>query len=96
MPGYNPNFLPEPVPLPTFAPSVAGDVLRRSELRDGVFADYENYTVAMHRPYRTLLFAALNVDQALHKRTERSDRWRIDSRIGEAHQLDNAYYRKNP
>ena len=96
MSGYDPNFLAQPVPLPEFTPRVAGDVLRRVELRDGTFADYANYTVAMHRRFRTLLFAGLNVDQNLLKKTERSDRWRIDTRIGVEYQLDNAYYYDNP
>ena len=96
MPGYDPNFLAEPVPLPEFSPSIAGDVLHRSDLRDSVYADYVNYTVAMHRPFRTLLFAALNVNQKRYRKTDRAKRWRIDSRIGEENQLDNAYYRRNP
>ncbi len=96
MTGYNPNFLPKRVPLPSFSPTVEGDVLQRTELRDGIYADYANYTIAMHKPFRTLLFAALNVDQKKYKKTERSDRWRIDSRIGGENQLDNAYYRNNP
>ena len=96
MTGYDPDFLPKHVPLPSFSPSVAGDVLQRGQLRDEVYADYANYTIAMHKPYRTLLFAALNVDQKEYRTTERSNRWRIDSRIGGENQLDNAYYRNNP
>ena len=96
MPGYDPNFLAQEVPLPSFSPSIDGDVLRRVELRDERFADYVNYTVAMHRPFRTPLFAALNVDQDLKRKTKRSNNWRIDSRIGAENQLDNAYYRHNP
>ena len=96
MTGYDPNFLAEPVPLPAFSPGLAEDVLHRDALRDGVYADYPNYTVAMHRPFRTLLFAALNVDQDLYKKTDRSNRWRIDDRIGAENQLDNDYYYKNP
>ena len=96
MAGYDPDFLPVSVPLPALAPSLEGDVLHRSGLRDERYADYVNYTIAMHRPFRTLLFAALNVDQQLLKKTRRSSRWRIDSRIGAAHQLDNAHYRSNP
>lgn len=94
--GYDPNFLPEPVPLPDFRPELAGDVLRRPELRAGVFADYVNYTVAMHGPFRTPLFAALNVDQSLRKTTDVDQRWRTDSRIGPENQLDNGYYFDNP
>ena len=51
MPGYDPNFLAVPVPLPDFSPALAGDVLRKPDLRDGVYADYVNYTVAMHRGF---------------------------------------------
>lgn len=94
--GYDPNFLPEPVPLPDFRAELAGDVLRRPELREGVFADYVNYTVAMHGPFRTPLFAALNVDQTRHKTTDSNQGWRIDSRIGAENQLDNGYYFDNP
>jgi len=94
--GYDPNFLPEPVPLPELRPSVAGDVLRRPELREGILADYANYTIAMHATFRTLLYAALNVDQDQFQQTARSDNWRIDSRIGAENQLDNSYYRNNP
>lgn len=93
---YDPNFLPEPVPLPTFRPELEGDVLRRPELREGVFADYVNYTVAMHGPFRTPLFAALNVDQSLRKTTDIDQGWRTDSRIGPENQLDNGYYFDNP
>jgi endonuclease G len=101
MAGYNPDSLSVAVPLPNFAPSVAGHVLHRTELRDGVFADYVNYTVAMHGPFRTPLFAALNVDQTQYQGTTRSSSWKIDSRIGAEFQLDNAYYadteaEKNP
>ena len=95
MAGYDPNFLAEPVPLPAFSPGLAEDVLHRDALRDGVYADYPNYTVAMHRPFRTLLFAALNVDQDLYKKTDRSKRWRIDDRIGAENQLNNDYYYDN-
>lgn len=96
MTGYDPDFLTESVPLPTFSPTLDGDVLRRPDLRHDVFADYVHYTVAMHRGFRTPLFAALNVDQTQHRKAPRRDRWRIDSRIGREHQLDNAYYHRNP
>lgn len=96
MAGYDPTFLREPVPLPDFSPTIAGDVLRNAILRDGVYADYVNYTVAMHGPYRTPLFAALNVDQKQYRQTTRASRWKLDSRIGADFQLDNAYYRSNP
>lgn len=38
----------------------------------------------------------LNIDQELLKSTKRSNRWRIDPRIGFENQLDNDYYVNNP
>lgn len=96
MSGYDPNFLGKTVPLPEFSPSLIGDVLNKPELTDGVYADYLHYSVATHRKFRTPLFAALNIDQNQLKQVKRSDRWRIDSRIGADYQLNNDYYRSNP
>ncbi len=96
MKGYDPDFLGKPVPLPTFSPGLIGSVLEKPELEHGVYAHYHNYTVAMNKELRTPLFAALNIDQALFKSVNRSDNWRIDTRIGAENQLNNDYYRSNP
>ncbi|MEM7685983.1 MAG: DNA/RNA non-specific endonuclease [Pseudomonadota bacterium] len=96
MNGYDPNFLGTSVPLPTFAPDLVEKVLQRDELADRIYAHYHNYTVAMHGPLRTPLFAALNIDQALIKSVGRSNNWRTDSRIGDMNQLNNDYYHSNP
>lgn len=92
---YNENFLGVPVPLPRFKHSLVNDVLSRAELRDGVYADYVYYTVAMHREFRTPLFAALNIDNSKRQKTTRESNWDIDSRIGAENQLNNDYYRRN-
>ncbi len=96
MRGYDPEFLGHTVPLPDFSPSLQGFVLEQPELMNGVLANYHNYTVAMHRQLRTPLFAALNIDQDKLKHVQRSDNWRIDTRIGAENQLNNDYYVSNP
>ena len=101
MNGYNPEFLGTPLPLPAFAPDLIENVLERDALAEDptgkrVLANYHNYTVAMHGPERTPLFAALNIDQGQFRSVGRSDNWRTDSRIGDENQLNNDYYRSNP
>ncbi len=94
--GYDKNFLDVEVPLPEFAPSLQELVLQKSELRDGYYADYVNYTIAMHREHRTALFCALNIDQNKIMGVKRSNGWRTDSRVGDENQLNNDYYYNNP
>ncbi|MEM6636425.1 MAG: DNA/RNA non-specific endonuclease [Pseudomonadota bacterium] len=96
--GYDPDFLGAEfcVPLPEFGPELIDLIVDRPELRDGTFADYVNYTIAMHGGLRTAVFAALNIDQGAIKSVSRTDNWRIDSRIGAEFQLNNDYYRNNP
>ena len=50
----------------------------------------------MSRQYRTLYFAALNIDQQRLATVDGNRSWRLDSRIGSAFQLNNDYYRHNP
>ncbi len=96
MAGYDKNFLDIEVPLPDFAPSLEDYVLRDEDLRETYFAEYVNYTIAMHREHRTALFCALNIDQNKIKSVKRSNKWRLDSRIGNDFQLNNDYYYRNP
>jgi endonuclease G len=97
MHGYNPAFLGADleIPLPRFRASLVEEVLSKPELREGTYADYIYYTVAMHRDFRTPLFAALNIDRSKSRTTTRTSRWNIDSRVGPEHQLNNDYYRRN-
>lgn len=95
--GYNENFLEGIVlPMPTFSPQLAGAVLTKPELKNGIFANYVNYTAVTNRERRSPIIVALNIDQELLKKTKRRDRWQIDSRIGSEYQLNNDYYRSNP
>ena len=98
MDGYNPNFLGESIslPLPTFSPALVGNVLTRSELRDGIYADYVNFTIVMNRLRRSPIYAAININQNLIKGARRKKGWDIDTRIGNEFQLNNDYYRRNP
>ncbi len=100
MQGYNEHFLDNiAIPLPSFSPELDIEILKNDpDLRDTYIADYIHYSVVMnqHENKRSLAFAALNINQNFFKRTRRTNRWKIDQRIGNDHQLDNDYYRSNP
>ena len=97
MAGYDSNFLGIAISLPGFSPALVGEILAdRVHLLDGIYAEYVNYTLAMHRELRTPVFVALNIDQNRITSVSRRDNWRIDSRVGADNQLDNDYYRHNP
>lgn len=99
MNGYNEEFLNGiSLPLPTFSPEISVEVFDSNNLRDGVIIDYVNYSVVMNKNgnKRAPLLVALNIDQAKLKTTSRTDRWKIDPRVGFENQLDNDYYRNNP
>lgn len=97
MVGYNPEFLGTdfPLPMPSFSPTLVGNVLRKPELRDDIYVDYINFTVIMNRVRRSPLVTALNIDQNLLKKVQRKRGWDIDTRVGRKYQLDNDYYANN-
>ena len=91
---YNPNFLGEdtPLPLPTLSPAVIGNVLSdRLQLRDGIYADYVNYSFVKNRLLRSPLYAALNIDQNQLKDSRRKRGWDFDTRVGGEFQR-NSYF----
>ena len=92
MPEYDSNFLGIPLPLPTFTPARVADILHSSDLAQGTLAIYPNYAVVTDRRYRATAFAVMHIDQAKFQKTVRSNKWQIDSRIGQQWQLDNVYY----
>ena len=98
MAGYDPNFLGNNItlPIPSFAPSLAGDVLHSPRLADEIFAHYVNHSIITHRLRRSPIIACVNIDQNLYQDVERSRSWKIDTRIGADFQLDNDYYLHNP
>ncbi len=97
MAGYNTNFLSDiHLPLPEFTTVTSGQIAETTELRQGIYADYINYTVVTNAKFRAPLYVALNIDQNKLKDTKRTDKWNLDWRIGEEFQLNNEYYRDNP
>ncbi|MEL7039530.1 MAG: DNA/RNA non-specific endonuclease [Cyanobacteria bacterium J06592_8] len=98
MAGYDPQFLGNNItlPIPTFTPSLAGEVLHNSLLDNEILAHYVNYSIITHRTRRSPLIACVNIDQNLRKKVPRTKDWKIDSRIGAEFQLNNDYYRRNP
>ncbi|MEO6245739.1 MAG: DNA/RNA non-specific endonuclease [Opitutaceae bacterium] len=96
MPDYDPNFLGVNLPLPAFTPARVADILKSSDLAQHTLATYQNYSVVTDKRYRAPAFVVSHIDQGKFQKTTRSDRWQIDSRVGQAWQLDNAYYQNNP
>ena len=97
MAGYNPHFLRDiHLPLPEFTTATSGQIAETTELREGIYADYINYTVVTNAKFRAPLYVALNVDQNKLRDTKRTDKWNLDWRIGGEFQLNNEYYRDNP
>ena len=99
-PGYDPNFLGFPVPLPKLTNITRGQAVEvpgngtgnRFEIK------YHHYSVLMNRPRRLAFLAAVNLDaQApfVHHR-EGSDQWFFDPRIPREVQAGNEFYARNP
>lgn len=71
-----------------------GYVFQDDRLRQGVYRDYLNYSIAMNRERRTPILAALNINQTRLHAVKRGG-WNVDLLIGAENQLDNDYYYKN-
>ncbi len=95
--GYRKNFIGDDfeVPLPRLTPAIDDSVLRSSTMREEIYLDYLHYTVVMNKATRQPVLTALNIDQALFRKTNSKANWRTDSRAGRDNQLNNDYYRKN-
>jgi endonuclease G len=102
--GYNAEFLGSTLPalpLPSFSERLKEDVLERDSLSpappDGrhIYRHYHNHTIVMSRRHRTAIFAALNVDQSLLEKTDKTADWRVDDQVGAENQLNGDYYTKN-
>lgn len=97
MAGYNEHFLDGiHLPLPQFSNTISGQIAETTELREGIYADYINYTLVTNAQLRSPLYVALNIDQNKKRSTTRTDKWKPDWRIGDEFQLNNEYYRDNP
>jgi endonuclease G, mitochondrial len=93
---YDENFLGVALPLPSFTPARSADIVPPSAQLPNGLATYPNYGVATDKRYRAPAFAVLHIDQTGLKKTTRSNKWKIDSRIGAGWQLDDSYYSNNP
>ena len=96
---YQSSFIGDGIQVkePGFSTELAGAVFRDDQLRDGIFLDFEHYSVVMNKTTRQLIYAASNIDQTQHiqVRREASKGWDTDSRVPEMLQLDNRYYKSN-
>ena len=92
MPEYDENFLGVALPLPSFTPARSADIVPQSPQLPRGIAVYPNYAVVTDKKFRAPAFAVLHIDQPKLKTSTRSNRWRIDSRVGAEWQLDNSYY----
>jgi endonuclease G len=94
--GYDERFLGVQLPLPQARPERSGEILRCDALTNGILAEYPNYAVVTDCKHRAPAFSVLQINQDLEKKTTRSNKWQIDSRVGADNQLDDAYYANNP
>ncbi len=92
---YDENFLGVCLPLPVAKPSRDGAILRREELTNRVLAEYPTYAVVTDTNKRSPVYVVALIDQQQMKKTSRTDKWRIDTRIGDDFQLDDSYYVRN-
>ena len=89
---YDKNFLGVALPLPGFTPARVADIVASTPLLPDGVATYPNYAVVTDKKFRAPAFAVLHLDQTALKKTTRSDKWQIDSRVGADAQLDKSYY----
>jgi endonuclease G len=86
--GYDPAFLPHPLPMPGLPPELAA--VASAELR------YHHFSVVVHRLRRLALFTACNIDGKLARRPRREDdRWIMDPRLPAGEQTGERVYEDN-
>lgn len=93
--GYDRGFLGAELPLPKLSPEQqkqAAPLLSdpsRTELK------YTHFSIVMSKMRRLPFLTAVNIDGANLKSVARKDRWVLDNRIAEEHQLGNEAYTGN-
>ncbi len=97
--GYREDFLGDgerSVPLPALG-RWAADAAPAADALDTAphVARYRHFSVAVSRSRRQALFAAVNIDGRELRRVPRRERWLIDERFADAHQLGNEIYKNN-
>jgi endonuclease G len=94
--GYDDGFLGSEVSLPEARGALAQEVAPVNGRNDGLL-HYHHFTVVMHKSRRLAMFTACNIDGGkLYGIRRRRDRWALDPRIREEHQVGNELYRSNP
>ena len=94
-PGYRPDFLDEPVPLPALSAKQLEDA---APLLDGSghVLDYTHFSLVMSRSRRIAIFTAVNIDGTELRELKRGrDRWYFDTRINKRHQIGPSLYSRN-
>lgn len=97
--GYDPDFIGDGIhiPLPTFKPSIAKSVLRKTgSLRDPIFSNHIHFSLVMNKHTRQLIYSVYNIDQTQFRPDvpgEGKRSWRNDANINAENQLDNKYYK---
>jgi endonuclease G len=97
--GYNPGFLDSGMvkpPAPGHWKSDLTDVEDADTGRKTKELKYRHFSVWMCESRKLPLITAVNIDGGQAKRLGRIDTWYIDGRLGDAFQVDNAAYAKNP
>ncbi|MFW6187325.1 MAG: DNA/RNA non-specific endonuclease [Actinomycetota bacterium] len=97
-PGYDPGFLPWPVPLPVLTDEQRARAARNLRARPGTDAtvlDYHHFSLVVDAPRRLALYTAVNVDGARSRRPDRDDRWFFDPRLVREVQIGNELYSRN-
>lgn len=99
-PGYDPDFLGFPVPLPKLSNAVRGDAVELDGQggASGTEIKYYHYSVIMNRRRRLAFVAAVNYHAGTrfkHTR-ERGDRWFVDPRVPRQFQTGEEHYARNP
>lgn len=95
-PGYNPNFLGFPVPMPKLSADIKQ--LAAKVNGDGHELKYYHYSVIMNERRRLAFVSAGNLDakaKFIHER-EGADKWFMDPRISEDLQAGEEIYSSNP
>ncbi len=96
-PGYDPNFLGFPLPLP----KLGNTIKKQAALVRGTSScelKYYHYSVIMNSARRMAFVGAVNYDGGAKISYKRAgdDRWFFDKRIPQEYQAGNEYYSANP
>ena len=97
-PGYDPDFLAWPVPLPVLTDAQRARTAQNLRARPGAdptVVDYHHFSLVVDAPRRLALYTAVNVDGARARQPDRDDRWLFDPRLVREVQIGNELYSRN-